>query len=384
MTKKIINWFTYSTLAIAFVIGYININNNQELNKLDTLIEKKLKLEDSDTNIYNVHKEETLFGYLSTGEAQGYGGPLQVAVIADSFGSIVGTELVKSYESASFLAKLKNHKYYDQYVDKPINDIFELPGDVAAVSGATITSLAIANATREASYQIAKKKLSMQVPEIEKKWVFASKEIVIIIIFVLGIMSIFLKKENRFIRKKQIQFASLILGFVFIGFMYNASLSLTHFGRLFLGYFPDIHSHFIWWFLMGGTFLILIVWGKNVYCSSVCPFHAAQKLLNMISGIKLKLPKKVSKIAVKTPSFLLWLSLILIFISANPTISSYEPFAMLFSLEGVGIQWYILPAALIGSLFFSNFFCRFFCPVGGALKWMQKTRKKVITFSLNR
>ncbi|WP_299523746.1 4Fe-4S binding protein [uncultured Lutibacter sp.] len=57
---------------------------------------------------------------------------------------------------------------------------------------------------------------------------------------------------------------------------------------------------------------------------------------------------------------------------------------MLFSLEGVGIQWYILPAALIGSLFFSNFFCRFFCPVGGALRWVQKMRKVVLDFSVNR
>lgn len=377
--KKIINWFTYSALVIAFIVGYVNFSNNHELNKLELLADENLTLGDADADIYKVHKNENLIGYLSTGEAQGYGGPLQVAVIADTLGVIVGTELVKSYETASFLAKVTNRKYYEQFAKKVVNDKFELKDDIAAVSGATITSSGIANATREASYKIAEEKLLIEVPIIEKKWVFTYKEAIVALIFILGILSVFFKKENRFIRKKQIRYVSLLLGFIFIGFMYNASLSLTHFGRVFFGYFPDIHTHFVWWLLMGGTFLILIIWGKNVYCSSICPFHATQKLLNMISGIKLKLPKKLSKIAVKTPSFLLWLSLILIFISANPTISSYEPFAMLFALEGVGIQWYILPAALIGSLFFSNFFCRFFCPVGATFKWIQEKRKQLIT-----
>ncbi len=129
---------------------------------------------------------------------------------------------------------------------------------------------------------------------------------------------------------------------------------------------------------MAGTITIIIGWGRNVYCSTLCPFHATQILLNKISGINLKLSPKQAKLLNKTPYFLLWLSLILIFLSSNPTVSSYEPFAMLFSLEGVGIQWYILPASLIGALFFSNFFCRFFCPVGAVFKWMQKQRKHLI------
>jgi len=110
----------------------------------------------------------------------------------------------------------------------------------------------------------------------------------------------------------------------------------------------------------------------------MCPFRATQVFLHKISGINLKLPPKLARVLTKTPFILLWISLILIFISANPTISSYEPFAMMFSLKGVGIQWYILPASLIGALFFSNFFCTFFCPVGGYLRWTLKIRKHII------
>jgi polyferredoxin len=67
----------------------------------------------------------------------------------------------------------------------------------------------------------------------------------------------------------------------------------------------------------------------------------------------------------------------LIFLSAHPALGSYEPFAMMFSLEGLGIQWYILPATLLGSLFVPNFWCRMFCPVGLYLNEMVRLRRKV-------
>jgi len=375
--KKYINWLAYISLFVAFIVGYVSFNNNNELSKLELLVDNNLQLGESDSGIYKVFKNEQLFGYLTIGESQGYGGPLRVAIVTDTSGVIVGSELVNSFETVSFLAKLAIKKYYEQYIGKAINDRFELKNDVQAVSGATVSSLAIANASREASYKIAKDKLSVPIPKIEKTWRFTPKEGIVVLIFTLGVIAVF-------IRKKQIRYISLFLGLIFIGFSFNASLSLTHFGRAILGYFPDIHTHIVWWLLMVGTLTIIIIWGRNVYCSTMCPFHATQILLNKISGINLKLPPKLARILAKTPFILLWLSLIIIFISANPTIASYEPFAMLFSLKGAGIQWYILPASLIGALFFSDFFCRFFCPVGGALRWMQKIRTKVITLISNK
>jgi len=376
--KKYINWLAYLSLAIAFVIGYIGFGDNEkrELIKMNILAENKLQLEEFDTDTYNLFKNDTIFGYLSIGEAQGYGGPLRLVVVADTMGTILGTELIESFETVSFLAKLENNKYYDQYPDKLVNDRIELNRDIDAVSGATVSSGAIAQAVREASHTIAIRRLHLEVPQIESQWSFGRKEGIISLLFLLAVVGVFLKK-------KYLRYVSLFLSLVFIGFVFNASLSLTHFGRIFLGYFPDIHSHFIWWLLMFGTLTILIGWGKNVYCSSLCPFHASQILLHKVSGINIKLPKKLAKLLAQTPYFLLWVSLLIIFVSANPTIASYEPFAMLFSLDGVGIQWYILPASLIGAMFFSDFFCRFFCPVGGALRWGLKIRTKVKAIIFN-
>lgn len=371
--KKYINWLAYISLIIAFVIGYINLTDNKrnEVSRLEFLVENKLTIEEYDSETYSVQKSDSIVGYLAIGEAQGYGGPLNIVVFADTTGTIAETKLINSYESASFLAKLGNKKYYDQFIDKEVNNHFVIKKDLDAVSGATISSVAIAEATRDASFKIAENNLNLEIPSIERAFQFTYKEGIALFLFVLGAITAFLGK-------RKLRYVSLFLGLIFLGFMFNASLSITHFGRIILGYFPDIYTHFIWWLLMAGTITIIIGWGRNVYCSTLCPFHATQVLLNKISGINIKLSHKQLKFLNKTPSFLLWLSLVLIFLSSNPTLSSYEPFAMLFSLEGVGIQWYILPASLIGAIFFSNFFCRFFCPVGATFKWIQKRRKQVL------
>jgi len=368
--KQYINGFAYITLTLAFIIGFVKSNKDQQLNKMQLITDNGLSLIKTSDDVYKALSGEKTFGYMAISESQGYGGPLSMAVLSDTKGNIVGTQLVKNIETMSFLARLKNKRYYDQYVNKKVNDKFDLSKDIEAVSGATVSSLAIANAVRNASYNIAEDELDIATPDLNRQWKVSKEEGIILLIFILGSISILFKK-------KKLRYASLFLGFIFLGFVFNASLSLTHFGRIILGYFPDIYSHLTWWILMAGTFSIIVISGKNVYCSSVCPFHASQILLNKISGINLKIPTHISKILSQTPLFLLWLSLIIIFISANPTIASYEPFAMLFALEGTGVQWYILPASLIGSLFFSNFFCRFFCPVGGALGWLVKKRNQV-------
>ena len=376
--NKYVNWLAYISLTIAFIIGYINFGDNErnKVNGLEFIVENEFLLNEFDSETYSVQKNDSLVGYLAIGDAQGYGGPLSIVVLADTTGTITICELINSYESASFLAKLFNKKYYDQYPGKQVNNRFVIKEDLDAVSGATVSSIAIAEAVRDASFKIAENNLQIETPHIEQVFRFTYKELIALLLFIMGTVFVFL-------RKKKLNYISLFLGLVFIGFMFNASLSITHFGRIILGYFPDIYSHFIWWLFMAGTITIIIGWGRNVYCSTLCPFHATQILLNKISGINLKLPPKLAKTLVKTPNVLLWLSLMLIFLSSNPTIASYEPFAMLFSLEGVGIQWYILPASLIGALFFSNFFCRFFCPVGGALRWIQKMRKQVKLLIVN-
>jgi polyferredoxin len=102
-----------------------------------------------------------------------------------------------------------------------------------------------------------------------------------------------------------------------------------------------------------------------------------QDLLQKISGIKLRIKPEVQRQSRALIFFLSWIALMLIFLSAHPALGSYEPFAMMFSLDGLGIQWYILPAAILGSLFVPSFWCRLFCPVGLYLNEIVRLRRAV-------
>ncbi len=238
--KKYINWLAYISLTIAFIIGYFNFSDNErnEISQLEFIVENELLLTEFDSETYSVQKSDCTIGYLAIGEAQGYGGPLSIAIFADTTGAITETELINSYESASFLAKLGNKKNYDQYTGMEVNSHFVIKEDLDAVSGATVSSIAIAEAARDASFKIAENNLKLEISVIDRIFSFTYKEGITLLLFVLGIITVFLGK-------KKLRYISLFLGLIFLGFMFNASLSITHFGRIFLGYFPDIYSHFI-------------------------------------------------------------------------------------------------------------------------------------------
>jgi uncharacterized protein with FMN-binding domain len=375
---NLINGLMLISLFIAFYIGNTN-KAKHEYACIEKYSDHHItKVENGVSGLLAYASEDSL-GYIANYSMQGYGGPVQVFVLTDSSGYIKEIFLGEHSETLAYINKLKRTGYFEQYKGKKLNSKFQLNEDIDAVSGATISSNAIANASRIASHEIAENSFHMEIPEISSKVHFGIKEIIASAIFLFGLLSVLLK--NR--KFNLIALASSLIAF---GFLFNSAISVSHFGRLFLGYIPSIHEHFNWWLLMGGTIVVIAILGRNIYCQSLCPFHGVQIMFNKLSGVNLKLPLKLNKILLKLPKFLLWICLILILISKNSTIASYEPFSMMFSLQGIGIQWYILPAALFGSLVMSNFFCRYFCPVGASftiLIRMRTSMKKVLIRNKN-
>jgi uncharacterized protein with FMN-binding domain len=354
------------SLFIAFYIGNTN-KTTHDYENIKVFSEHRYSHveEKQDGIIVCVSKEK--IGWIENSCEQGYGGPVQVFVLADSTGNIREIFLGEHSETLAYVNKLKRNGYFDQYKGIQLNSEFVLNNDIDAVSGATVSSRAIAQACRNAAHKIAKNNFEMEIPEISTQVHFGLKQIITCVIFLFGLISVYMKNKN-------LKLISLSISVVAFGFLFNSAISVSHFGRLLLGYLPSLEEHFIWWLLMGGTVLAIFIFSRNVYCQALCPFHGIQLLLNKLSGLNLKLPAKINKVLIKLPKFLLWICLILILISKNSTIASYEPFSMMFSLEGIGIQWYILPAALFGSLIMSNFFCRYFCPVGASFTILLRVR----------
>ena len=155
---------------------------------------------------------------------------------------------------------------------------------------------------------------------------------------------------------------------VILGFYFNSAISLSNIAAILLGYFPSIIEKAFWWIIVGGTLVMILFYGKNLYCYWLCPFGAIQEFATKIGGINIKLGSRTITVAKYIGPVLTWLALMIIFLTSNTTLASYEPFATIFGQRGTSVQWFIMPTVILGSFFITRFWCRFFCPVGVVLK----------------
>ena len=263
--------------------------------------------------------------------------------------------------------------FFRQFAGMPVNADFLIGEDIDAVSGATITSQGITAAIREAVHLGAQQHLGLEPTWQRQGWEIGAEEITLIALFVMAIVGAYRRdKVGKYLRMTVMAGA-----LVFVGFYYNAALSLGQLAGVVMGYIPHPAQHPMWWIMMLGALGSVFILGRNIYCHQICPFKVVQDLLQKISGVSLRIRPSIQRRARKFIFTMSWAALFLIFLSAHPALGSYEPFALMFSLEGAGIQWYILPATLLGALFVPSFWCRLFCPVGLFLNEGVRARRSI-------
>ncbi len=375
---RLLSIAAWISLLGAFVFGRITMKEDVVSLAASQLEESNLALHQKSPDLLKVVSlEDGSESSIKFGSAQGYGGELTVGVLYDQLGSLQEVLILRDRETPSFLVKLTKKGYFSQFPGKVVDDRFQLEEDLDGVSGCTVSALAFASAIRKASYQAANTDFGLDVREPVIPWNIGVGEYLVMLIAITGILSLYMKK-------RWLRYASLLLSLGVIGFYLNASLSITHFARLLLGFLPGIKEHTTWWFLVALALIFPLFLRKNLYCYALCPFHAVEIILIRISGFKVKLTRGFQRATKVIVPGLLWLALMVIFISGNPTLGSYEPFALIFSLDGVGLQWYLLPAALIGAMLVPDYYCRFFCPVGRILNMVLKAGSRLNTLKTGR
>ncbi len=362
----------YISLIIALVIGLASEGKDYE-----GMVRNKFK----DQKLTKVNENPVVFQLGAKGdgpgnwvliqEGQGYGGPFVLGIRIMEDGKMHEIIPLDHKETPAFVKKIEDAKYRDQFIAKNVGNDFIVGVDIDAVSGATVTTMAAAEAIRNGAHLAAVQKFKLDPKWKKVPWKFGLDEILILVLFILAFVP-------KVYKEKPWKYIYMVATIAIVGFYLNAAISVGNIAGLALGYIPGIKDHLIWWILVVGTVLGVIFLGKNVYCYRVCPFHGIEYLLQKISGMKLNPSRVLLKRAKSIVNFLLWLALMVIFLSKHPALGSFEPFAMMFSLNGTGIQWFILPLALIGSFFMSTFWCRFFCPCGQALTKMLQFRKSAL------
>ncbi|MFC1502411.1 4Fe-4S binding protein [bacterium] len=321
--------------------------------------------------------EERVDGYVTVGEAMGYGGPLRTAVGLDITGTILGIAVVDHKETISFFQKVLRRDVISSIIGKKYSDPL-IPGeDIEAVTGATRTTTALVMSVSRAGKAIAGRTLGLPVKsEPQKPFRFGVPEIVLMGLFSIG----FLAYGKRIRHKKAIRWISLILGLLVLGFIYSIPITLVNINALLLGFWPDWQTHFYWFLLLAGILLPMVILGKSPYCTHFCPFGAAQECLGAIGGVKKRLSSPIRHRLRWLQRFLAWAALLLALVYRNPSHFSYEVFGTLFNLTGSTFQFGLLAIVLVAALFISRPWCDYLCPVRAVTDYIKMVREWIVTY----
>jgi len=316
-------------------------------------------------------------GFVAFGEANGYGGPLKIAVGIDLNGHIISTIIAEQKETPSYLEEVIKKGYLDKFKTVKVTSPFVLGVDLNGVSGATISSKAIAKAIRNASHAVGRENLNLEVKEISEPWNFGVAEAFVVFIFIFAIIFSFFTKQLNLLFKRQLNLRLPIIfcSMIVLGFWLNRPISMQYLTGAMLGFFPSIRENFLWYLILFTGIALPLLTGKNIYCFWVCPFGGLQEIINKLCGVKYRL--KIAKIFQVTRYFLLWLGIFLVIINNNPASGNIEPFGTVFGFKGTGFDWIELIIVLVIAVFSYRFWCNFLCPIGAVMDLLKNVNHMV-------
>ncbi|GLO62413.1 hypothetical protein MACH09_29210 [Vibrio sp. MACH09] len=316
------------------------------------------------------HDADKLFASVASDTS--FGGPLTLASVSSSEGKVKQVHLLSHGDTPAYIQKLRNAGYFRQFEKQDIGTTLTSNQQWDSVSGATISSNAILRAYTKASHTLAIDQFQLNPAPMQTQIAFSWLHLALIALIVLSFINIWLKSSKL---KLIYTYASVGV----LGFTANQMINSGGFAGILMGYIPAPHENLGFWLLFGSVIFAIVVVGKNIYCGNVCPFHGIQLLLKKLSGITLPIPPRLLRYLGYFPKIGLWAALMISFLTTKPSAGSYEPFSMIFSLQGEGIQWYILPAIIIGCFFIPDMFCRFFCPAGEMLTQLIRLRNWLVS-----
>ena len=361
-TKRIERWlavFATVTLVIAWFVGLYLEGDDTEAALAQAWPEAE-RFESVSNATYAAYQGDQLLGYIATGQADGYGGPMQMAVAVDLDGLVQGMAIISNKETPSFVARVTDRGFLDQMMGKSYGDGFVLGEDVKGVTGATYTSRAMAGSILAGSQIVAGEQLGLAMAEPEPIPIqFGIPEITLILLYATA----WVAHHRQFKYTKHARWATLITGMVVIGFWYNMPLTISRINSFLLGYWPQWQTGLYWYLLLGGILFVVMVDNKNAYCQWFCPFGAAQECMGAIGGAKYNIPRSYRRTMQWVVRGLAWLAILIACLMRSPGITSYEVFGTLFSFTGSTVLFVLLGIVLVTSLFIKRPWCNYLCPL---------------------
>ncbi len=308
-------------------------------------------------------------GWVGVGRADGWGGPIELLVRVGHDRSIERLELMEHSETAAFLARVERRGFYDQLLGQPVDAPLRVGTDVDTVSSATLSTIGLTEAARQASHAVAAQALGLQPPPAPPaRLLLGWQELSVAALFLLASLAA-VKGWSR------LRWGSRIAGLALLGFLLAGPPSLSMVASLLLGSPPSPAARPLWWLTFLGPFALVLATRKNVYCSWICPFGALQDLQAAITGRTAKLPARIARWGPRLALTGTILALALALYTRTPSTAGYEPFGTLFARIGAGADWLVMPVALLAAFALRRPWCRNACPMGALLQETQRIRR---------
>lgn len=301
----------------------------------------------------------------------GYQGPSEILLWLDSNNKIKHASLRRTFDNQPYASYLNDDTYFWKlFLNKTLRQVstIDLEAEqVEGVSGATMTSLAVADTIIAAALEFESRKQQMTAKPAQRSIRWGWHDVGTLLIL-LGASIIALTRLRGIRWLRQVWNVILV---VYLGLMTGNLISLAVvFGWAAQG---------VAWQLAPGlasvvviSFLLSILTRRNVYCSHICPHGAVQQLL--------KRPPKLSKTTRKRLSKLRWVPGLILFAAVSVTLlrinlnlAAWEPFnAYIWFIAGISSI-----SLALGSLLFSWFvpmgYCRHACGTGRLLDYVRRS-----------
>lgn len=296
----------------------------------------------------------------------GYGGPSDILIALEpNLDTISGIAVRESFDTQNYVDDITADTWFmDGFKGKMLSQIASrMPADddIEGVSGATMTSMTIADAV----YQTAR--IRSQTNTALERQIFTLADITSILIVTAALLIAFTRLRGN--KPLRIAFHLLLVGY--LGFVNGHLISQA----LIVGW----AQNGIAWQLAPGllaltaaALLIPLLTKRQIYCHHICPHGAAQQLLRNLLPKKWHWspPARLAKILSLIPFLLIAAVLLIAMRHLSIPISSLEPFdAYLITIAGMATIA-IAVIGLIASLFIPMAYCRYGCPTGAVLDFL--------------
>jgi NosR/NirI family nitrous oxide reductase transcriptional regulator len=376
-TERIVAVLALVTIVAAWMIGSAGSQFDLEpvLSRVMPQAERFEKLDSNTYAVYMGSPSEELVGYVTTGEANGFAGPLKVAVAVDLQGEVLALDVVDQRETPAWFKRVKASNLLGSLTGKNYTDSFQINEDIDVVTGATFTTRAIAESVLNGSRRIAVDRLGFEEPtKTAPRIIFGLREGLLVLLFVFGIIA----HRRDFPYTKQVRRFSLLVGLVALGFLYNSPLSLAYINKFLLGFWPQWQTNLYWYLLIGGILLVFVISNRNPYCHWFCPFGAVQECAGAVGGKKIISVSRYRRSLQWLTRTIVWLSIVLALLLRSPGLTGYEVFDSMFTGKGSSLQFILLGIVLLAALVIRMPWCTYFCPITPVMDFSRIFRKWVI------